>query len=62
MSEVYISSATRTAVASFNGSLASLPAHDLGKFVSCPAAGFAPPYDGYQDAKLFGSSFELFYR
>ena len=33
MSEVYISSATRTAVASFNGSLANLPAHDLGKVV-----------------------------
>jgi acetyl-CoA C-acetyltransferase len=33
MSEVYITSATRTAVGSFNGSLASLPAHDLGKVV-----------------------------
>ena len=33
MSEVYITSATRTAVASFNGSLASLPAHELGKAV-----------------------------
>tara|TARA_X000000368_G_scaffold185304_1_gene146328 strand:- start:12 stop:1184 length:1173 start_codon:yes stop_codon:yes gene_type:complete len=33
MSEVYITSATRTAVASFNGSLASLPADELGKTV-----------------------------
>ena len=33
MSEVYITSATRTAVASFNGSLASVPAHELGKAV-----------------------------
>ena len=33
MSEVYITSATRTAVASFNGSLASLPAHEIGKVV-----------------------------
>jgi len=33
MSEVYITSATRTAVASFNGSLASMPAHELGKAV-----------------------------
>ena len=33
MSEVYITSATRTAVASFNGALASLPAHELGKTV-----------------------------
>ena len=33
MSEVYITSATRTAVASFNGSLASMPAHELGKIV-----------------------------
>ena len=33
MSEAYITSAVRTAVGSFNGSLASLPAHDLGKVV-----------------------------
>jgi|TARA_B100000929_G_scaffold62484_1_gene47491 acetyl-CoA C-acetyltransferase len=33
MSEVYITSAIRTAVASFNGSLASLPAHEIGKVV-----------------------------
>ena len=33
MTEVYITAATRTGVGSFNGSLASLPAHDLGKIV-----------------------------
>ena len=33
MSEVYITSAARTAVASFNGSLASFPAHEIGKTV-----------------------------
>ena len=33
MTEVYITAATRTGVGSFNGSLASLPAHELGKVV-----------------------------
>ena len=33
MKEVYITAATRTGVGSFNGSLASMPAHDLGKIV-----------------------------
>ena len=33
MNEVFITSAVRTAVGSFNGSLANMPAHDLGKIV-----------------------------
>ena len=33
MSEVFITSAVRTAVGSFNGSLSGMPAHDLGKIV-----------------------------
>lgn len=33
MTEVYITATTRTGVGSFNGSLASLPAHELGKVV-----------------------------
>tara|TARA_B100001057_G_scaffold183034_2_gene183698 strand:- start:943 stop:2115 length:1173 start_codon:yes stop_codon:yes gene_type:complete len=33
MSEAYITSAVRTAVGTFNGSLASMPAHDLGTIV-----------------------------
>ncbi|MEP6966902.1 MAG: acetyl-CoA C-acetyltransferase, partial [Pseudomonadota bacterium] len=31
MSDIVIVSAARTAVGSFNGALASVPAHDLGK-------------------------------
>jgi len=37
MSEVYIVSATRTAVGSFNGSLSSVPAHHLGQTVMTAA-------------------------
>jgi len=33
MTEVYITAATRTGVGSFNGTLSSLPAHELGKVV-----------------------------
>ena len=33
MSEVFITSAVRTAVGSFNGSLSGMPAHDLGTIV-----------------------------
>ena len=33
MNEVFITSAVRTAVGSFNGSLANMPAHDLGRIV-----------------------------
>jgi acetyl-CoA C-acetyltransferase len=33
MTEVYITAATRTGVGSFNGTLSSLPAHELGKIV-----------------------------
>ena len=33
MTDVYITGATRTGVGSFNGSLESIPAHDLGKIV-----------------------------
>tara|TARA_B100000902_G_scaffold344436_1_gene349818 strand:+ start:3978 stop:5150 length:1173 start_codon:yes stop_codon:yes gene_type:complete len=39
MNEVFITSAVRTAVGSFNGSLASMPAHDLGKIVIKEAIG-----------------------
>ena len=39
MNEVFITSAVRTAVGSFNGSLANMPAHDLGKIVIKEAIG-----------------------
>ena len=39
MNEVFITSAVRTAVGSFNGSLANMPAHDLGKIVIKGAIG-----------------------
>ncbi len=39
MNEVFITSAVRTAVGSFNGSLANMPAHDLGKIVIKDAIG-----------------------
>ena len=39
MNEVFITSAVRTPVGSFNGSLANMPAHDLGKIVIKEAIG-----------------------
>ena len=39
MNEVFITSAVRTAIGSFNGSLANMPAHDLGKIVIKEAIG-----------------------
>ena len=54
MSEVFITSAVRTAVGSFNGSLSGMPAHDLGTIVIKETLNRSGIEGGDVDEVIFG--------